>query len=83
MPGLEVCDQCCELQLDDRAEKQLEEVADAPEVCAAIQRYICRLEKWIDRNLAKFNTGKLQVMHLGRNPIHQYMLGATRREAAW
>lgn len=46
---------------------KLGEVVDAPEGFAAIQRDLQRLEKQMDRNLMKLNTGKHQVSHLGRN----------------
>lgn len=63
-------------------------VADMPEDCAAIQSDLDRLEKWVDRNIMKFNKGKLckgklnreklKVLHLERNnPRHQYMLSTT------
>ncbi|PKU27443.1 rna-directed dna polymerase from mobile element jockey-like [Limosa lapponica baueri] len=53
-----------------------EGVADMPEGCAAIQRYLYRLEKCATRNLMKFNNGECKVLHLGRNnPSHQYRLG--------
>ncbi|GAB0208210.1 F-BAR domain only protein 2-like [Grus japonensis] len=59
-------------------------VADMPEGHAAIQRDLNRLEKWADRNLMKFNKGKCEVPHLGRNnPRHQYMLGATQLESSF
>lgn len=50
---------------------KLQGAADTPAGGAAIQTDIDRLEKW-DGNLMKFNMGKCQVLHLGRNnPMHQ------------
>jgi len=44
-----------------------------PESHAAIQRDLGRLEEWASKNLMKFNKGKCEVPHLGRNgPMHQY-----------
>lgn len=34
--------------------------------CAAIQRDLSRVEKWVNRILLKFKKGKCQVLHLGR-----------------
>ena len=49
---------------------------DTPDGCATIQKDLNRMEKWTNRNLVKFNKGKYQVLHLGRNnPRHQYRLG--------
>ncbi|PKU49234.1 rna-directed dna polymerase from mobile element jockey-like [Limosa lapponica baueri] len=50
------------------------------EGCATIQRDISRLEKWADWNLMKFNKGKCNIPHLGRNnPRH--LLGADKLES--
>lgn len=46
--------------------------ADTQEGCASVQRYPDRLEERASRNLMGLNTGKRQVLHLGRNnPRHQ------------
>lgn len=46
-------------------------VAYTPDGCAAIQRDLSRLEKWVERNLIQFNT----VLHWDRNNhMHQYTL---------
>ncbi|GAB0181729.1 mitochondrial enolase superfamily member 1 [Grus japonensis] len=51
-------------------------MTDTPEGCAAIQRDLNRLEKWINRNLMKFNKGESKILQLGRNnPMHKYTLG--------
>lgn len=42
------------------------------------------MDKWIDRNLMKYNKGKCQVLYLRRNnPIHQYMLGDSQMESSF
>ncbi|KFV88344.1 hypothetical protein N308_15618, partial [Struthio camelus australis] len=42
-----------------------------------------RLERWVERNLLKFNKGKCKVLHLGRNnPMHQYRLGGDLLESS-
>ncbi|GAB0177997.1 mitochondrial enolase superfamily member 1 [Grus japonensis] len=47
--------------------------ADTPVGCTASQQDLDRLESWVERNQMKFNKGKRQVLHLGRNnPKHQY-----------
>lgn len=40
------------------ANTKLGGVADAPEGCVAIQRYLNRLGKWAGRNLTNVNKGK-------------------------
>jgi len=52
-------------------------VANTPEGCAAIQRYLNRLESWVEGNLVRVNRSMCRVPCLGRNNcIHQYRLGA-------
>lgn len=43
---------------------KLREVVDVPEVFAAIQRDLHKLEKQLDRNLMKISPGKHQVHHV-------------------
>ena len=63
---------------------KLGEVADTPEGCATIQRDPNKLENWAERNLMRFNKGKLKVLHPGRNNArHQYMLGADWLESSF
>ncbi|KFV75636.1 hypothetical protein N308_00148, partial [Struthio camelus australis] len=46
-------------------------------------RDLDRLERWVERNLLKFNTGKCKVLPLGRNnPMHQYRLGVDLLESS-
>ncbi|KAK4832301.1 LOW QUALITY PROTEIN: hypothetical protein QYF61_021700 [Mycteria americana] len=72
--GLSLC-------FDD--DTKLGKVANTSEGCASIHKDLNRLEKWANRNLMKFNKGKLQVLNLGRNTtMHQYMLGAPSWKAA-
>ena len=48
------------------------------------QRDLDRLVKWTDRNLMKFNKGKCNVPHLGRNNSrHQDTLGAIQLESSF
>jgi len=64
-------------------ETKLRGVADTPEGHATIQRDDDRREKWSDRNLTRFNEGKCEVLHLGRNqPRHLAVLGDTHLESS-
>ncbi|XP_029876401.1 translation initiation factor IF-2-like [Aquila chrysaetos chrysaetos] len=77
-------------RLGDGTERTLSEVADdvklggdidTPKSCG-IQGHFNRPEKWADRNLMKFNTGKYEVPNLGRNKSrHQYTLGGDQLES--
>ena len=50
---------------------------------AAIQKDLNRLEKWAGRKLMKFNKEECQVLIPRRkNPMHQYMLGATQLKSS-
>lgn len=76
--------------LDDGAEcslskcpgdTKLEEVAETLEGHAVIQNDLNRLEKWVNRNVRRFNKGNCEVLHLGRStPMHQYMMVASSVE---
>lgn len=60
---------------------KLERVDESPKGHAVVQMYVNRVEKWGDRNSMKFNKGRCNVLHLGRNYTrHQYMLAATQLE---
>ncbi|GAB0179857.1 mitochondrial enolase superfamily member 1 [Grus japonensis] len=79
-------------ELDDEAEfilskfaddTKLRGVTDRPEGHDAIQRFLDKLENWVDRNLMKINKEKWKVLHLGRNNSrHQYMLRAVQLESS-
>ncbi|PKU38295.1 rna-directed dna polymerase from mobile element jockey-like [Limosa lapponica baueri] len=56
-------------------------VLDTPAGCATIQ--LDRLKYWAESNIMKFNKGKCQVLHLGRNkPRHRYAPGADQLESS-
>lgn len=56
---------------------KLGEVFKTREGCAAFQKNLDGLEKWVDRNHMRFNKGKWKVLHLEmNNSVHQYRLGA-------
>jgi len=46
---------------------KLKGVTDTPGDCPNIQRYLDSLEKWLERNLMKFNKGKCKVTHMVRD----------------
>ena len=51
-------------------------VADTPEICAAIQRDLDKLERCVGRKKMRFNKSKCRVLQLGRNNcMFQYRLG--------
>ena len=59
-------------------------MADTPEGHAAIQRDVDGLEKWLNRNLVKFNNRKCRVQHLERNnPMHHYTCRAKWLESSF
>lgn len=49
--------------------RKLGEVADIPEVCAALQKDLNRLERWAEGNCLKFSKGKCRILHLGKNNL--------------
>ena len=54
-----------------------EELIDRPDGCAAIQRDLNRLEKYVNRNFVKCNEWKYKVLNVERNnPMDQHRLGA-------
>ena len=54
-----------------------------PEGHAAIQRDLDSLEKWLNKNLMKFNKEKRKVLLVGRNnPMNQYILSADHLESS-
>lgn len=67
--------------LDDGAEcllgkyahqAELGGVTDRVDGSAAIQRHLKRLQKSSDKKLSKFNKGRCQILHLGKNkPMNQ------------
>ncbi|KAJ7417273.1 rna-directed dna polymerase from mobile element jockey-like [Willisornis vidua] len=62
---------------------KLSQVPGTPEVCAALQKDLNRLEKWAGKNCLKFNKGKCRTLHLGRNnPLHQHRLRADLLESS-
>lgn len=64
-------------------DKQLGGLVGAPGGCAVIQRDLNGLENWANKNIIKFNKGKLQVLLLGwNNLMQQYVLGANRLESS-
>ncbi|KAJ7423498.1 rna-directed dna polymerase from mobile element jockey-like [Pitangus sulphuratus] len=55
---------------------KLGRVADTPESCETLQKYLDKLERWTEWNLLKFNKCKCRILHLARNNTpHQYRLG--------
>lgn len=48
--------------------------ADTPDGCVIAQRNTNRQEKWSNRKLTNFSTGKCQVLHqVKNNPMHCYI----------
>ncbi|KAK4820162.1 hypothetical protein QYF61_021434 [Mycteria americana] len=55
--------------------KKLGELVDTPDACAAIRRYLDRVEQWTNRNRMKISKGNLTVLHLGgggNSPMHTF-----------
>lgn len=79
--------------LDDGAECSLSKLAGDTKLGgvavtvdgnAAIQNYLSRLEKWVNRNVTRFNKGNCKVLHLGRSiPIHQCVMVASSGKESW
>lgn len=51
-------------------------IKEVPKVCAAIQKDLNRLEKWVDRAHHMKSKGRYKILQLGRNnPRYQCTLG--------
>lgn len=49
---------------------------DTPEEWDASQRHLGKFEKWVHRNILRFNKTKCKVLHSGRSrPWYQHRLG--------
>lgn len=56
---------------------------DQTDGCAAFHRSLDELEKWVERNVTKFNNRKHGVLYLGRNNlVPSYRLGVDRLESS-
>ena len=60
-------DEGIECTLSKFADVEMRRMVDTLEVCDAIQRDLCSLERWTGRILMRFNRGKCRVLHLERN----------------